>query len=123
MPAKSRFTRLDAFTKTVDEARVRTTSGGVVTIASLLIVLFLAWGEWADYRRIVVHPELIVDKGRGELISLCNERVGLISENRRKNGDTSEHNLPSNSLRAFDPRRDGRFWRTADWGEVWSKQS
>lgn len=64
MPAKSRFTRLDAFTKTVDEARVRTTSGGIVTIASLLIVLYLALGEWADYRRIVVHPELIVDKGR-----------------------------------------------------------
>ncbi|CZT03428.1 related to ERV46-component of copii vesicles [Rhynchosporium graminicola] len=65
MPPKSRFTRLDAFTKTVDEARVRTTSGGIVTIASLLIVLYLALGEWADYRRIVVHPELIVDKGRG----------------------------------------------------------
>src|SRR4051794_31652871 len=65
MPAKSRFTRLDAFTKTVDEARVRTTSGGIVTIASLIIVLYLVWGEWADYRRITVHPELIVDKGRG----------------------------------------------------------
>ena len=65
MPPKSRFTRLDAFTKTVDEARVRTTSGGIVTIASLLIVLYLAWGEWADFRRIVVHPELIVDKNRG----------------------------------------------------------
>jgi hypothetical protein len=65
MPAKSRFTRLDAFTKTVDEARVRTTSGGIVTIASLLIVLYLALGEWADYRRVVVHPELVVDKGRG----------------------------------------------------------
>ena len=68
MPAKSRFTRLDAFTKTVDEARVRTTSGGIVTIASLLIVIYLALGEWADYRRIVVHPELIVDKGRGRSI-------------------------------------------------------
>lgn len=65
MPAKSRFQRLDAFSKTVDEARVRTTSGGFITITSLLIVLYLAWGEWADYRRIVVHPELIVDKGRG----------------------------------------------------------
>lgn len=63
--AKSRFTRLDAFTKTVDEARIRTTSGGVVTIVSLLVVVFLAWGEWADYRRVVIHPELIVDKGRG----------------------------------------------------------
>ena len=65
MPAKSRFTRLDAFTKTVDEARIRTTSGGVVTIVSLIVVLFLAWGEWADFRRVVIHPELIVDKGRG----------------------------------------------------------
>ena len=65
MPAKSRFTRLDAFTKTVEDARVRTTSGGVVTITSLLIVLWLAWGEWADYKRITVRPELVVDKGRG----------------------------------------------------------
>lgn len=65
MPPKSRFTRLDAFTKTVDEARIRTTSGGIVTIVSLLVVAFLSWGEWSDYRRIVVHPELVVDKGRG----------------------------------------------------------
>ena len=65
MPAKSRFTRLDAFTKTVEDARVRTTSGGVVTIVSLLIVFYLVWGEWSDYRRVMVHPELIVDKGRG----------------------------------------------------------
>ena len=65
MPPKSRFTRLDAFAKTVEDARVRTTSGGIVTIAALLVVLFLIWGEWADYRRVVVLSELIVDKGRG----------------------------------------------------------
>ena len=65
MPPKSRFTRLDAFTKTVEDARVRTTSGGIVTVASLLLIFWLTWGEWADFRRIVVHPELIVDKGRG----------------------------------------------------------
>ena len=70
MPAKSRFTRLDAFTKTVEDARVRTTSGGIVTIASLLIVLCLVWGEWADYRRVIVHPELIVDQGRGEKMEI-----------------------------------------------------
>ena len=68
MPAKSRFTRLDAFTKTVEDARIRTTSGGIVTIASLLVVFYLVWGEWSDYRRVTVHPELIVDKGRGMLI-------------------------------------------------------
>lgn len=70
MPAKSRFTRLDAFAKTVEDARIRTTSGGIVTIVSLIVVLFLAWGEWTDYRRIVVHPELIVDKGRGERMEI-----------------------------------------------------
>ncbi|KAI5864968.1 DUF1692-domain-containing protein [Durotheca rogersii] len=70
MPAKSRFTRLDAFTKTVEDARIRTTSGGIVTIISLVVVLYLAWGEWADYRRVVIHPELIVDKGRGERMEI-----------------------------------------------------
>jgi hypothetical protein len=70
MPAKSRFTRLDAFTKTVEDARVRTTSGGIVTITSLLVIFWLAWGEWADYRRVIVRPELVVDKGRGTLVLL-----------------------------------------------------
>jgi hypothetical protein len=65
MPAKSRLTRLDAFAKTVEDARIRTSSGGLVTIASLLVVLYLVWGEWTEYRRIDIHPELIVDKSRG----------------------------------------------------------
>lgn len=65
MAVKSRFSRLDAFAKTVEDARIRTTSGGIVTIASLLIILWLIWGEWVDYRRVVVVPELIVDKSRG----------------------------------------------------------
>ncbi|KAG6034380.1 hypothetical protein E4U41_006557 [Claviceps citrina] len=70
MAARSRFTKLDAFTKTVDEARIRTTSGGVVTIVSLLVVLFLSWGEWADYRRIVIYPQLVVDKSRGDRMEI-----------------------------------------------------
>ncbi|KAI9669736.1 MAG: hypothetical protein M1831_007432 [Alyxoria varia] len=70
MPVKSRFTRLDAFSKTVEDARIRTTSGGIVTITSLLVILWLIWGEWADYRRIQVHPELVVDKSRGEKMEI-----------------------------------------------------
>ncbi|KAK5698252.1 ER-derived vesicles protein erv46 [Elasticomyces elasticus] len=70
MPPKSRFTRLDAFTKTVEDARIRTTSGGIVTLTSLLLILYLVWGEWADYRRVIVHPELMVDKGRGEKMEI-----------------------------------------------------
>ncbi|KAF2857420.1 DUF1692-domain-containing protein [Piedraia hortae CBS 480.64] len=70
MPPKSRFTRLDAFTKTVEDARVRTTSGGVVTLVSLVLIVYLLMGEWAEYRRLVVHPELIVDQGRGEKMEI-----------------------------------------------------
>ena len=78
MPAKSRFVRLDAFTKTVEDARIRTTSGGIVTIASLLVVLYLVWGEWADYRRIHVQPELIVDKGRGTVVESSETKLTLM---------------------------------------------
>jgi hypothetical protein len=70
MALRSRFTRLDAFTKTVEDARVRTTSGGVVTLSSILIILWLVWGEWAEYRRVVVRPELVVDKSRGEKMEI-----------------------------------------------------
>lgn len=70
MPAKSRFTRLDAFTKTVEDARIRTTSGGIVTIVSLFVIFWLTWGEWVDYRKVSVRPELVVDKGRGERMEI-----------------------------------------------------
>ncbi|PGH19198.1 hypothetical protein AJ80_04169 [Polytolypa hystricis UAMH7299] len=70
MAPKSRFARLDAFSKTVEDARIRTRSGGVVTITALLIVLSLVWGEWSEYRRVVILPELTVDKGRGERMEI-----------------------------------------------------
>lgn len=70
MSGKSRFGRLDAFTKTVEDARVRTNSGGIITITSLILILWLVWGEWSDFRRITVYPELVVDKGRGEKMEI-----------------------------------------------------
>ncbi|KJX93502.1 COPII-coated vesicle membrane protein Erv46 [Zymoseptoria brevis] len=70
MPVKSRFTKLDAFSKTVEDARIRTTSGGFVTVFSMLLIIWLAWGEWSDYRRITIQPEIIVDKARGEKMEI-----------------------------------------------------
>ncbi|KAI5776498.1 endoplasmic reticulum vesicle transporter-domain-containing protein [Geopyxis carbonaria] len=70
MARGSRLTRLDAFSKTVEDARVRTTSGGIVTMVSVIVVIFLVVGEFRDYRRIVVQPELVVDKGRGEQLPI-----------------------------------------------------
>src|SRR5271170_2489610 len=123
MPAKSRFTRLDAFTKTVEDARVRTTSGGIVTITSLIIILYLIWGEWSDYRKILVQPELIVDKGRGQLLNIQERRShGLIPSYRREDGDCPQHHLPSNTLRAAHLRCDGCVGRTTNWSCPWSEQ-
>ena len=70
MPVKSRFHRLDAFTKTVEDARIRTTSGGIVTLTSLILIIILALNEWFDYRKVLVQPELVVDKGRGTYFPL-----------------------------------------------------
>lgn len=40
-----------------------------MTIVALFVVFWLAWGEWSDYRTVVIHPELVVDKGRGMTVS------------------------------------------------------
>lgn len=56
----------DAFSKTVEDARIRTASGGLVTILSVLIILWLSISEFVDYRKIEYRPELVVDKARGE---------------------------------------------------------
>lgn len=99
MPAKSRFTRLDAFAKTVEDARIRTTSGGIVTIASLLVILWLVWGEWVDYRRVVVLPELVVDKSRGMDWFGYYTTPWLIDWCRGENGDSSERDIPATTMR------------------------
>lgn len=37
----------------------------------MLVIFWLSWGEWADYRRVTVRPELVVDKGRGERMEIA----------------------------------------------------
>lgn len=60
----------DAFNKTVEDAKIKTTSGGLVTIISVLIIFWLTLSEWWDYRSIDYRPELIVDKARGERLTI-----------------------------------------------------
>ena len=62
---KSRFRTFDAFQKTVEEARIKTASGGLVTLVSACIIFWLLVLEIWDWRRIVVRNELVVDKDRG----------------------------------------------------------
>ncbi|EGV62523.1 ER-derived vesicles protein erv46 [Yamadazyma tenuis] len=53
---------LDAFAKTVEDARVKTASGGIITLVSITIVLFLIRNEYLDYTSIITRPELVVDR-------------------------------------------------------------
>jgi len=62
---KSRFRTFDVFQKTVEEARIRTASGGLVTLVSAAIIFWLFVLEVWDWRRIVVRNELVVDSTRG----------------------------------------------------------
>ncbi|CAN6614324.1 ER-derived vesicles protein Erv46p [Trichomonascus vanleenenianus] len=65
-----RLLSFDAFSKTVEDARIRTASGGLVTIVSLVVIAWLTISEFLDYRAVVYRPELIVDKARSERLSI-----------------------------------------------------
>lgn len=56
----------DVFAKTVEDARIRTASGGLVTILAAITIIWLTISEYLDYRHIEYRPELVVDKARGD---------------------------------------------------------
>ena len=62
--------RLDAFSKIVPDAQVRTSTGGLITIASMCLIMILIVANFLSYRTIIVRPELVVDKTRGERMSI-----------------------------------------------------
>ncbi|KAI8143705.1 endoplasmic reticulum vesicle transporter-domain-containing protein [Fennellomyces sp. T-0311] len=65
-----RFRQFDAYAKTLDDFRVKTTSGAAVTVISALIILYLVLSELVAYRTPQWQPELIVDKGRKEKMNI-----------------------------------------------------
>lgn len=60
----------DAFSKTVDEARIRTASGGFITIGCLLTLLMLILSEWNQFNQVTIRPELVVDRDRALKLDL-----------------------------------------------------
>lgn len=65
-----RFQSFDVFDKVSKEAQIKTNSGGIVTLTSVVVILFLLTSEWNSYRKISVHPELTVDTSRQERMSI-----------------------------------------------------
>lgn len=62
MSSAPRLLSLDAFAKTVEDARVKTASGGLITLVCVLIVMVLIRNEYYDYTSVVMRPELVVDR-------------------------------------------------------------
>ena len=56
--------RFDAYAKPMDDFRIRTRSGGVLTVASGLVMIFLFASEIRDYLQPAQKEELFVDTSR-----------------------------------------------------------
>eukprot|EP01119_Soliformovum_irregulare_P003075 TRINITY_DN13373_c0_g1_i1.p1 TRINITY_DN13373_c0_g1~~TRINITY_DN13373_c0_g1_i1.p1 ORF type:complete len:387 (-),score=108.40 TRINITY_DN13373_c0_g1_i1:25-1185(-) len=74
----------DAYPKTLEDFRVRTTSGATVSIIAGLFIVWLFISELSAYLTLDVRPELFVDTTRGEKL--------------RINVDMVFHNLPCSYL-------------------------
>jgi len=60
----------DPRVQTLDPYRVRTTSGALLSLASLFLILTLTLAEFASYRRIAEDVALEVDRSRGEKLAV-----------------------------------------------------
>ncbi|XP_043946036.1 endoplasmic reticulum-Golgi intermediate compartment protein 3 [Protopterus annectens] len=65
-----RLKQFDAYPKTLEDFRVKTCGGAVVTIVSGLIMLMLFISELHYYLSKEVHQELYVDKSRGDKLKI-----------------------------------------------------
>jgi len=61
---------IDAFGKTMEDVKVKTRTGAFLTLVAAAIILTFTSIEFFDYRRINMDTSLIVDKSRGEKLTV-----------------------------------------------------
>lgn len=67
---KSTLLSFDAFAKTEEDVRIRTRSGGFITLGCLVVTLMLLLSEWRDFNSVVTRPELVIDRDRSLRLDL-----------------------------------------------------
>ncbi|KAJ3356931.1 Endoplasmic reticulum-Golgi intermediate compartment protein 3 [Allomyces javanicus] len=70
MSAPSTLRSFDAYAKPLDDFRIRTRTGGIVTLVSAIVILLLVASEWMDYMTPEHHTRLIVDPARKEKMDI-----------------------------------------------------
>ncbi|KXN88259.1 Endoplasmic reticulum-Golgi intermediate compartment protein 3 [Leucoagaricus sp. SymC.cos] len=71
--AKGLFSSLkgmDAFGKTTEDVKVKTRTGALLTLISAAIILSFVSLEFLDYRRVYTETSIVVDKSRGEKLTV-----------------------------------------------------
>lgn len=61
---------LDAFGKTTEDVKVKTRTGALLTLISAAIILSFTSLEFLDYRKVYTDTSVVVDKSRGEKITV-----------------------------------------------------
>ncbi|KAG6837199.1 hypothetical protein H0H93_013426 [Arthromyces matolae] len=61
---------VDAFGKTTEDVKVKTRTGAFLTLLSAAIILAFTTMEFLDYRRITIDTSIVVDKSRGEKLTV-----------------------------------------------------
>ncbi|KAK1303042.1 Protein disulfide isomerase-like 5-4 [Acorus calamus] len=66
----NKLRNLDAYPKINEDFYSRTLSGGVITIASSVLMTLLFFSELRLYLHVVTETELVVDTSRGETLRI-----------------------------------------------------
>ncbi|KAG9086965.1 hypothetical protein FS749_001393, partial [Ceratobasidium sp. UAMH 11750] len=64
------FKGLDGFGKTMEDVKVKTRTGAFLTMLSAAIILTFTIIEFIDYRRVTVDSSILVDRSRGEKLTV-----------------------------------------------------
>lgn len=61
---KSALLSIDAFAKTEEDVRIRTRTGGIITVSCIVATIMLLLSEWFHFNEVVTRPQLVVDRDR-----------------------------------------------------------
>lgn len=69
-PTRSKLLAFDAFSKTVEDAKIRTSSGGLITVGCFFLIIILIINDWRELNTVYLQPEISVDRDRAKKLDV-----------------------------------------------------